>query len=47
MAHYLNEGIKGIKGITPTFEDPNCYHAFHLYTLCIEESYLVHQGMIS
>lgn len=38
--HYLNEGLKGIKGITPTFEDPNCFHAFHLYTLCIEEEIL-------
>ena len=38
--HYLNEGLKGIKGITPTFEDPNCFHAFHLYTICIEESLL-------
>jgi perosamine synthetase len=39
-ARYLNEGLKGIKGITPTFEDPNCYHAYHLYTLCIEEEIL-------
>jgi dTDP-4-amino-4,6-dideoxygalactose transaminase len=38
--HYLSEGLKGIKGITPTFEDPNCFHAFHLYTLCIEEEIL-------
>jgi len=36
----LSEGIKGIKGITPTYEDPNCHHAFHLYTLCIEEKEL-------
>jgi perosamine synthetase len=39
-AHRLSEGIKGIKGITPTFEDPNCFHAFHLYTLCIEPELL-------
>ncbi len=38
--HYLTEGLKGIKGITPVYEDPNCYHAFHLYTLCIEEENL-------
>jgi perosamine synthetase len=38
--HYLNEGLKGIKGITPVYEDPDCYHAFHLYTLCIEEDLL-------
>jgi len=37
---YLNEGLKGIKGITTVYEDPNCYHAYHLYTLCIEEETL-------
>ena len=39
-AHRLSEGIKGIRGITPTYEDPNCHHAFHLYTLCIEPEIL-------
>jgi perosamine synthetase len=39
-SHYLTEGIKGIKGITPVYEDPNCYSSFHLYTLCIEEEEL-------
>jgi perosamine synthetase len=34
--HYLNEGLKGIKGVTPPYEDPNGVHAFHLYTLCVE-----------
>jgi dTDP-4-amino-4,6-dideoxygalactose transaminase len=38
--HRLNEGIKGIEGITPTYEDPNCFHAFHLYTLCVEPEIL-------
>lgn len=38
--HYLNDGLKGIKGITPTYEDPNCFHAFHLYTLCVEPELL-------
>ncbi|NEW82343.1 MAG: DegT/DnrJ/EryC1/StrS family aminotransferase [Mariniphaga sp.] len=38
--HYLNEGLKGIKGITPTFVDPNCFHAFHLYTICVEPEIL-------
>jgi len=38
--HRLTEGIKGIKGITPTYEDPACHHAFHLYTLCIEPEVL-------
>lgn len=39
-SHYLNEGLRGIKGITPVYEDPDCYHAYHLYTLCIEEEIL-------
>ena len=39
-SHYLTEGLKGLKGITPAFEDPNCFHAFHLYTMCIEEKIL-------
>ncbi len=38
--HRLSEGIKGIDGITPTYEDPDCYHAFHLYTLCVEPEIL-------
>jgi len=38
--HRLTEGIKGIEGITPTYEDPNCFHAFHLYTLCVEPEVL-------
>ncbi|MFH0797523.1 MAG: DegT/DnrJ/EryC1/StrS family aminotransferase [Candidatus Omnitrophota bacterium] len=37
---YLNEGLKGLKGITPVYEDPNCYHVYHLYTLCVEEEEL-------
>jgi perosamine synthetase len=37
---YLNNGLKGIKGITPTYEDPNCHHAYHLYTLCVEPELL-------
>jgi perosamine synthetase len=36
----INEGIKGIEGITPTWEDPNCEHIYHLYTLCVEEETL-------
>mgnify|MGYP000922317982 CR=1 FL=1 len=37
---YINEGIMGIKGITPVYEDPNCKHIYHLYTFCIEEKEL-------
>jgi len=36
----ISEGIKGIKGVTPVYEDPNCDHIYHLYTLCIEEEEL-------
>ena len=39
-AHYLTEWLKDVKGITPPYEDPNCYHPYHLYTLCIEEEEL-------
>ncbi len=36
----INDGIAGIKGVTGVYEDPNCYHVYHLYTLCIEEEQL-------
>jgi len=39
-ARYLNAGLQGIKGITPVYEDPNCFHCYHLYTLCVEEEEL-------
>ncbi len=35
-ADRISEGIRGIKGVTPVYEDPNCKHVYHLYTLCIE-----------
>jgi perosamine synthetase len=38
--HYLNEGLSGIDGVTPTYEDPYGIHAYHLYTLCIEPGIL-------
>lgn len=37
---YLNEGLQGIRGITPVYEDPNCKHVYHLYTVCVEEEEL-------
>lgn len=40
LGRRINEGIQGIKGITPVYEDPNCKHIYHLYTLCIEEEEL-------
>jgi dTDP-4-amino-4,6-dideoxygalactose transaminase len=40
LGRRISEGIKGIKGVTPVYEDPNCHHIYHLYTLCIEEEEL-------
>lgn len=37
---YISEGLAGIKGITPVYEDPNCKHIYHLYTVCVEEAEL-------
>ena len=36
LGRHINAGIAGIKGITPVYEDPNCHHSYHLYTLCVE-----------
>ncbi len=36
----ISAGLQGIKGVTPVYEDPNCYHVYHLYTVCIEEEEL-------
>lgn len=36
-AHRITKGLQGIRGITPVYEDPRCYHSYHLYTLCVEE----------
>jgi dTDP-4-amino-4,6-dideoxygalactose transaminase len=33
---YINNGIKDVEGVFGTYEDPNCKHVFHLYTLCID-----------
>ena len=35
-SRYLTAGLTGVKGITPPYEDPNCEHSYHLYTLCVE-----------
>ena len=40
LGRRINEGIKDIKGVTPVYEDPNCYHIYHLYTLCVEQEEL-------
>ena len=36
----ISDGLVGIKGITPVYEHPDCYHVYHLYTLCVEEEEL-------
>jgi len=36
LGRRISAGIRDIKGVTPVYEDPNCYHAYHLYTLCVE-----------
>ena len=36
----ISDGLVGIKGITPVYENPDCYHVYHLYTLCVEEEEL-------
>jgi dTDP-4-amino-4,6-dideoxygalactose transaminase len=36
----ITAGLRGIKGVTPVYEDPNCNHVYHLYTVCIEEEEL-------
>jgi perosamine synthetase len=33
---YINNGIKDVEGVEGTYEDPNCKHVFHLYTLCVD-----------
>ncbi len=39
-ARYITDGIKDVKGLTPAYESSDCYHSYHLYTLCIEEDEL-------
>ncbi len=36
----LNAGLQGIRGITPVYEAPDCFHVYHLYTVCVEEEEL-------
>ncbi|MHB9035728.1 MAG: DegT/DnrJ/EryC1/StrS family aminotransferase [Armatimonadota bacterium] len=41
LGRRINDGIKGIKGITPVYEPgDDYYHVYHLYTLCVEEEEL-------
>ncbi|MHB0878105.1 MAG: DegT/DnrJ/EryC1/StrS family aminotransferase [Anaerolineae bacterium] len=36
IGRYINDGLAGIKGVTPVYEDGNGGHSYHLYTLCVE-----------
>jgi dTDP-4-amino-4,6-dideoxygalactose transaminase len=36
----LNDGLKGIKGITPVYDPEGYRHVYHLYTICVEEKEL-------
>jgi len=33
---YINEGIEGLKGVHGVYEDPNCKHVYHLYTVTLD-----------
>jgi perosamine synthetase len=33
---YINNGIKDVAGVEGVYEDPNCNHIYHLYTLCVD-----------
>ena len=33
---YITEGIKGIEGVIPVYEAPDCKHVYYLYTLTID-----------
>jgi perosamine synthetase len=37
---YLNEGLKDVEGFIVPYEDPNCKHVYHLYTLCVDPQIL-------
>ena len=40
IAHKITEGIKDVPGVEAVYEDPNCYHSYHLYTVCVNEKEL-------
>ncbi|NLT41492.1 MAG: DegT/DnrJ/EryC1/StrS family aminotransferase [Anaerolineae bacterium] len=40
IGQYVNAGLQDIKGVTPVYEDPNRFHSYHLYTLCVEPELL-------
>jgi dTDP-4-amino-4,6-dideoxygalactose transaminase len=40
IGHRMNEGLAGIRGITPVLEPEGYKHVYHLYTVCVEEKEL-------
>ena len=38
IAHKITAGLQDIDGIEPVYEPAECYHSFHLYTLCVDET---------
>jgi perosamine synthetase len=36
-AHWMSEKLSTVAGITVPYEDPNCLHAYHLYTLMLDD----------
>jgi dTDP-4-amino-4,6-dideoxygalactose transaminase len=36
----INDGIKNVRGVTPVYESPDCYHIYHLYTLLVDPKVL-------
>ena len=40
IAHKITAGLQDVPGVIPVYEDPNCYHSYHLYTVCVDEKEL-------
>ena len=40
IAHKITAGIQDVKGIEAVYEPEDCYHSFHLYTVCVNEKEL-------
>ncbi|MBN2375074.1 MAG: DegT/DnrJ/EryC1/StrS family aminotransferase [Sedimentisphaerales bacterium] len=45
-ARYINDGIKDIDGVNGVYEDPNCGHVFHLYTLTLDPEVYDRDGFL-
>jgi len=39
-SHYLTAALAGVEGFVTPYEDPNCLHTYHLYTLCVDPAIL-------